>query len=113
MHYDWSLDADLDPERLSSAGQPRCYQCGAPAPEGIPDRHARCQKCGYHLHCCQNCMFYDGIGCLILSPYIWAGSHVPGQDCPYFVWRRAEMQDVSSYDRERERGNEAPKGAEE
>ncbi len=32
-------------------------------------------------------MLYDGLGCLILSPFIWREGGVMGQDCPSFIWR--------------------------
>ncbi|MBC7237799.1 MAG: hypothetical protein H5T69_18305 [Chloroflexi bacterium] len=87
---DWSFDEDVSFETLLEPGRPRCYHCGTPAPDGVPERSARCAQCKYHLHTCPNCVFYSGLGCLIFSPYMWGESGVMGQDCPYFTWRRKE-----------------------
>lgn len=84
----WDFGDEVDVGPLAEPGQPKCYHCSAPVPEGIPDPGARCEVCHFHLHTCPNCILYDGIGCLILSPYMWGESSIMGQDCPYFQWRQ-------------------------
>ena len=93
MGYDWSFNDDETLESLFKPGVPRCYHCGTPAPEGIPDSNARCATCHFHLHTCPNCMFYNGVGCLIRSPFFWSEAGIMGQDCPSFLWRRDEDEE--------------------
>ncbi len=87
MSTNWSFGDDLSLGDLFKPGAPRCHHCGASAPEGLPDPYVRCKVCNYHLHTCPNCMFYNGVGCLILEPGIWSDSAVPGKFCPSFSWR--------------------------
>lgn len=88
--FDWSFAGDLSLGELFKPGVPSCFRCGTPAPEGTPDSHARCAKCGSHLHTCYNCMFYNGIGCMILQPAFWAEGGVRGRFCPSFVWAQGQ-----------------------
>ena len=38
----------------------KCHHCGEPWNElGSPGTHEDCLKCGYALHSCANCRFYD------------------------------------------------------
>ena len=90
MNSTWSFGDDVPLGPLFRPGEPCCYHCGSPAPEGVPDFHARCQVCGFHLHTCPNCMFYNGLGCLILEPAIWSDTTVMGKFCPSFNWRQDE-----------------------
>ncbi|MFW5799449.1 MAG: hypothetical protein ACOCV8_01435 [Spirochaetota bacterium] len=37
-----------------------CHNCGAEWTEDYkPGYSATCENCGYELHCCKNCRFYD------------------------------------------------------
>ena len=74
-------------------GIPRCHHCGALAPEGIPEGHARCESCHLLLHACRNCLLVMGRGCLIRSPFRWPAPGLPGQYCPEFIWGRDEPLD--------------------
>ena len=85
--FDWSFGDDLSLQDLFKPGAPCCHRCGAPAPEGVPDSDARCERCGVHLHTCANCMFFSGLGCMILEPSFWSDSAVRGKFCPSFIWR--------------------------
>jgi hypothetical protein len=49
----------------------------------VPDD--RCLRCRQHLHACANCVYYDGIGCLIQRPEVHDA--YPGLNCPYFQFR--------------------------
>ena len=84
--FDWTFAEGLALDDLFKPGAPRCSHCGTPAPEGLPDSQARCTVCSTHLHTCANCMFYNGIGCMILAPSFWAEGAVRGRFCPTFDW---------------------------
>ncbi len=81
--WDFGREVTLLPSR---PGRPFCRFCGAPAPEGIPGPYDRCAVCHRILHTCYNCAFYDGLGCLLLLPYVSAEHGLPGQHCPEFRW---------------------------
>jgi hypothetical protein len=87
MSRRWSFGDEPTPEAPFAPGRAYCHHCGAAAPAGVPDAHARCAQCHFHLHTCANCMFDHGTGCLLLSPQRWHPSGVHGLDCPDFVWR--------------------------
>jgi len=84
--FDWTFAEGQALEDLFRPGTPRCSHCGASAPEGIPGSQARCSVCGAHLRTCGNCMFYNGIGCMILEPAFWAEGAVRGRFCAAFNW---------------------------
>lgn len=87
-HYDWSFADDASLGTLFRSGVPRCYHCNADAPDGVPEPHQRCVQCQFLLHTCPNCMFYNGIACLIQDPGFWAEGAVIGQYCASFNWRQ-------------------------
>src|SRR5512136_2877759 len=89
-NYDWSFGDDRSLSDLFKPGAPRCYHCLTSAPAGVPDSHSRCATCNYLLHTCPNCMFYNGVGCLILDPGFYADAAVIGQYCGSFVWRQTD-----------------------
>jgi nucleotide-binding universal stress UspA family protein len=62
-----------------------CHNCGRASPhiELMPDD--RCLRCGQHLRACANCVYYDGIGCLLQRPEVH--DTYPGRDCPEFQFR--------------------------
>jgi hypothetical protein len=88
MPTEWYFGDDETLDGLFRPGLPQCYHCGATAPEGVPDSYARCGVCDYHLHTCPNCMFYNGVGCMILEPHVWSDGTIIGKFCPSFVWRQ-------------------------
>jgi nucleotide-binding universal stress UspA family protein len=62
-----------------------CHSCGRASPfiEVLPTD--RCLRCGQHLRACANCVYHDGIACLLQRPDM---QHAyPGQDCHYFQFR--------------------------
>jgi len=87
MGSDRWFDDELPLKTLFKPGAPRCHQCGSSAPEGPPDSYARCAVCGCHLHTCFNCMFFDGLACLILETAFQGDSAIRGKFCPSFIWR--------------------------
>jgi hypothetical protein len=92
MPTEWSFGDDESLEDLFKPGEPRCSHCGAGAPEGLPDSYARCSVCDYHLRTCPNCMFFNGLGCLILEPHVWSDGAIMGKFCPSFVWRQGQSE---------------------
>jgi nucleotide-binding universal stress UspA family protein len=42
-----------------------CANCGWRVPYGTIEEDDRCLRCGQHLHVCANCVYYDGISCLL------------------------------------------------
>ncbi|MDZ4277647.1 MAG: hypothetical protein U1B78_00755, partial [Dehalococcoidia bacterium] len=63
------------------------HACGRAAPyvQVLPED--RCPRCGQHLHACGNCVYFDGVGCLLQRPEIH--DPYPGRDCPQFQFREA------------------------
>ncbi|MEX0785534.1 MAG: universal stress protein [Dehalococcoidia bacterium] len=64
-----------------------CHACGRASAfvEVLPEE--RCRRCGQHLHVCQNCVYFDGVACLLQRPELHDA--VPGRDCPYFQFRES------------------------
>jgi CBS domain-containing protein len=64
-----------------------CYHCGAalrrrpPITIGPDDE---CWRCHYHLHRCENCRYFDGIGCMLGRAERQAP--VPGRSCEVFAY---------------------------
>ena len=50
------------------------------------DEEARCPRCRTHLHTCANCVFWDGLACVLRRPEAH-GLSWPGQSCPQFIFR--------------------------
>jgi CBS domain-containing protein len=46
-----------------------------------------CWHCHYHLHRCENCRYFDSVGCLLDRPD--RHTAIPGQQCPDFAYRPA------------------------
>lgn len=67
----------------------RCHVCGRvtnladPAPDDI------CIRCRQHLRTCANCVFYDGIICMVRRPEI--NDLIPGNRCPVFQFRETPL----------------------
>jgi hypothetical protein len=47
----------------------------------------QCWRCHYHLHRCDNCRYFDGIGCLLGRDDLYTA--IPGQHCAAFAYRTA------------------------
>ena len=62
-----------------------CHNCGRSAPYGEIDAEDRCLRCGEHLHACGNCVYFDGIACLLQRSEVHDA--YPGRDCPEFQFR--------------------------
>jgi nucleotide-binding universal stress UspA family protein len=65
-----------------------CQACGRASPYIKLMPEDRCIRCGQHLRACTNCVYYDGIACMIQRPELH-DTH-PGRDCPYFQFRESE-----------------------
>jgi CBS domain-containing protein len=67
-----------------------CQQCGTVlrgrsfATIGPDDT---CWHCHYHLHRCENCRYFDSIGCMLARPD--RHTAIPGQQCPAFAYLAA------------------------
>lgn len=66
-----------------------CHHCGFPISNITPSPDDRCPNCGWHLHVCSNCQFYDGVNCMLDEPYAME-SAIRGNRCPRFVFRSVE-----------------------
>jgi len=64
-----------------------CHRCGAMlrgrSLETI-SRDDQCWRCHYHLRRCDNCRYFDGIGCMLDRSE--RHTAIPGRDCAYFVY---------------------------
>ncbi|WP_448545362.1 CBS domain-containing protein [Roseiflexus sp.] len=70
-----------------------CHHCGAVlrgrSLETI-GRDDQCWRCHYHLHRCDNCRYFNGIGCMLDRPE--RHTPIPGRDCKQFVYLVAQEQ---------------------
>lgn len=70
-----------------------CHHCGAVlrgrSLETI-SRDDQCWRCHYHLRRCDNCRYFDGIGCMLDRPE--RHTAIPGRDCPCFVYLVTQEQ---------------------
>lgn len=64
-----------------------CHACGRASPFVEVMSDERCRRCGQHLHTCGNCVYYDGVACLLQRPELHDA--VPGRNCPYFQFRES------------------------
>jgi CBS domain-containing protein len=65
-----------------------CHHCGAILRRNSFEtlgENDQCWRCHYHLHRCDNCRYFDGVGCLLDRADHHTG--VPGQHCSAFVYR--------------------------
>lgn len=69
-----------------------CHNCGRASPyvQVLPEE--RCLRCGQHLYACANCVYHDGIACLLQRPEVH--DVYPGRDCPYFQFRETDRAEV-------------------
>jgi CBS domain-containing protein len=51
-----------------------------------------CWQCHYHLHRCENCRHFDGVGCLLDRSE--RHTAVPGRHCAPFAYRRVQSAGV-------------------
>jgi len=65
-----------------------CHHCGYPIDNVEPGPEDRCPNCGWHLHVCANCQFYDGMGCMLGEQCVME-SAIRGNHCPRFRFRVA------------------------
>lgn len=65
-----------------------CHSCGRASPYLEVLSEDRCLRCGQHLHACGNCVYFDGIECLLKRPEVH--DTYPGRTCPYFQFRETE-----------------------
>ncbi|MGQ9548308.1 MAG: CBS domain-containing protein [Roseiflexus sp.] len=72
-----------------------CHHCGAVlrgrSLETI-GRDDQCWRCHYHLHRCDNCRYFNGIGCMLDRPE--RHTPIPGRDCKQFVYLVAQEQNA-------------------
>jgi len=80
------------PEGVSAVARaPRgryCHLCGRASPFVEVTPEDRCLRCGTHLHICSNCVYFDGMACLVQRPEVH--DTYPGLNCPYFQFRETE-----------------------
>jgi nucleotide-binding universal stress UspA family protein len=71
-----------------------CHNCGRASPfiEVLPED--RCLRCGQHLHTCGNCVYYDGVACMLKRPEVH--DTIPGRNCAYFQFRETEAAAAQS-----------------
>lgn len=79
-----------------------CHACGRASPyiELMPED--LCIRCGQHLRACANCVYCDGIACMIQRPEIH--DMYPGRDCPYFQFRESQSPAEAMAERRWDRG---------
>lgn len=65
----------------------RCHACGRVAPSLEVASDDRCLGCGRHLRACANCVYFDGISCMLKRTEVH--DTLPGRDCPEFQFRES------------------------
>ena len=71
-----------------------CHNCGRASPYIEVTPEDRCLRCGQHLRACGNCVYYDGITCLLQRPEVH--DTYPGLNCPYFQFREREAPEPTT-----------------
>lgn len=67
----------------------RCHVCGRAVHYGDVGPDDTCLRCGYHLRTCGNCVFYDGVICLLRRSEAY--ELYPGSHCPEFIFRETPV----------------------
>lgn len=62
-----------------------CHTCARAVRMAEVTEENRCLGCGQHLHICANCVYYDGIACLLQRSEVH--DTYPGLNCPEFQFR--------------------------
>ncbi len=63
-----------------------CYHCGKTIYlSQPPDKDRKCSHCGYKLHVCQNCQFFDSEGCVLGDGQPFTAAH--GTLCDRFQFK--------------------------
>jgi nucleotide-binding universal stress UspA family protein len=66
----------------------RCHTCGRAVPSLEVASDDRCLGCGQHLRVCGNCVYFDGISCLLKRAEVH--DTYPGRECPRFQFRETD-----------------------
>jgi len=66
-----------------------CHACGRAVPYIEIDAEDRCLRCGQHLHACANCVYFDGITCMLQRSEV--RDAYPGRNCPLFQFRETVL----------------------
>jgi nucleotide-binding universal stress UspA family protein len=69
-----------------------CHNCGRASAYVQILEDDRCLRCGQLLHACSNCVYHDGIACMLQRPE--AHEVYPGKTCAYFQFRESEQQEI-------------------
>jgi nucleotide-binding universal stress UspA family protein len=78
-----------EPTALTRPPQGRfCHACGRASRHIELMAEDVCTRCGQHLRACANCVYYDGIACMIKRPELH--DTYPGRDCAYFQFRESQ-----------------------
>lgn len=91
--YPETARASVPPLRV-----PRCHACGRTVPHRDPSSDETCIRCGQHLRTCGNCVFYDGIICLLRRDEI--NGIIPGNRCQSFQFRETPLPQPTPASRE-------------
>ena len=70
-----------------------CHHCGVELRGRFIQEFApgdQCWRCHYHLHRCDNCRFFDGVGCMLNRPERL--ETIPGQHCDSFAYLTAAVK---------------------
>jgi nucleotide-binding universal stress UspA family protein len=65
-----------------------CHNCGRASAYAQIFEEDRCLRCGQLLHACGNCVYHDGVTCMLQRPE--ACEVYPGKTCAYFQFRETE-----------------------
>lgn len=84
----------IRPEGVAAVAQEQhgryCHNCGRASPyiKLLPDD--LCLRCRQHLRACANCVYFDGMSCLLQRSEVHDSN--PGLNCPYFQFRETVPQ---------------------
>jgi nucleotide-binding universal stress UspA family protein len=80
------------PERVTQIVRARrgryCHACGRAVAYVEVMAEDRCTRCDQHLRACANCVYSDGLACLLQRSEVH--EPYPGQHCPAFQFRETE-----------------------
>lgn len=80
------LPADKEAKEAERARATRCATCHRLISFAVSGDE-RCPRCQSHLHTCANCVFSDGLACILQRPEAHSRTTYPGHGCPRFTFR--------------------------
>jgi nucleotide-binding universal stress UspA family protein len=77
------------PQHLQGPKANRCHNCGRRSYLEVFSAEDRCSRCHYLMKSCKNCIYHNGVACLLEMPGVV--DTYPGNQCPEFQFRKTRL----------------------